>query len=141
VVILRYSLELRSPGCMHFVLESVAADPPFLLENRSPQPLCYRQGRVAGLPFVDLPPYSATGFAWPVPDRGKSGSQASAGSSRPQQLDFEPNEVPPPSLVPSFTSIYYLSWYGGAHDTQPKGCRIKSRACTLDNCTWRLVST
>ena len=33
-MVLRYSLELRSPGCIHFVLESVAADPPFLLENR-----------------------------------------------------------------------------------------------------------
>lgn len=61
---LRYSLEPRSPGCLHFVLECVATDPPLLLENRSGTALQFRQA-AAGPAFSDLPAYSAAGFAWP----------------------------------------------------------------------------
>lgn len=73
VVILRYTLELRPQGALHLVLESVSADAPFLLENRSPQALAYRQARVPGMPLTDLPPFSAAGFAWQVPKQSQSG--------------------------------------------------------------------
>ena len=43
MVVLRFSLELRSPGCMHFVLESVSPKPPYLIENRTAHPFRYRQ--------------------------------------------------------------------------------------------------
>lgn len=43
VAILRLSVHRRGPGGMHVVLESVQADPPYLLENRTPFPLRYRQ--------------------------------------------------------------------------------------------------
>lgn len=40
---LRLCTELRAPGCLHAVLESVAPRAPYLLENRSGHPLRYRQ--------------------------------------------------------------------------------------------------
>jgi hypothetical protein len=43
VAILRLSVHRRAPGAMHIVLESMAAEPPYLLENRTPVPLQYRQ--------------------------------------------------------------------------------------------------
>jgi hypothetical protein len=43
VALLRLSVHSRGPGTLHVVLESVNSDPPFLLENRTPFPLHYRQ--------------------------------------------------------------------------------------------------
>ena len=43
LVALRLCTELRAPGCLHAVLESVAPRAPYLLENRSGHPLRYRQ--------------------------------------------------------------------------------------------------
>ncbi len=37
---------------------------PYLLENRSGQPLRYRQSGISDLPYIPLPAYSAAGFAW-----------------------------------------------------------------------------
>ena len=58
MVVLRFSLELRSPGCMHFVLESVSPKPPYLIENRTAHPFRYRQSlrQGGGLDtiFIDL---------------------------------------------------------------------------------------
>lgn len=76
VVVLRYSMELRNPGCMHFVLESVSPEPPFLLDNRSSEALQYRQAHFEGLPYTPLPAFSAAGFLWQVP--------AKPGASREQ---------------------------------------------------------
>ncbi|KAK9819963.1 hypothetical protein WJX72_004515 [[Myrmecia] bisecta] len=70
VVILRFSVELRSSGCVHLVMENVSAKPPYLLENRTANLLQYRQAHVPEDPFQALPPYSAAGFAWQVIDRG-----------------------------------------------------------------------
>eukprot|EP00884_Botryococcus_braunii_P010316 jgi/Botrbrau1/19286/Bobra.0073s0029.1 len=69
VVTLRYICEVRSPGALHILLTSVAADAFLLLENRSGQPVRYRQAHIAGLPFLPLPPFSAAGFAWQAADR------------------------------------------------------------------------
>ena len=90
-MVVRYSMELRGPGSMHFVLESVSADPPYLLENRSSQPLQYRQADVAGLPFLPLPPFSAAGFAWQVPGHPEKDSQPAAGSSGTWQHYHQPH--------------------------------------------------
>jgi hypothetical protein len=43
VALLRVSVHSRGPGTLHVVLESVSSDPPFVLENRTPYPLHYRQ--------------------------------------------------------------------------------------------------
>jgi len=43
VALLRLAMHTRGPGMLHIVLETVNADPPFLLENRTPYPLQYRQ--------------------------------------------------------------------------------------------------
>ncbi len=69
VVMVRYSCEVRAPGALHIVLDSVSAEASYVLENRSGQPLRYRQAHIAGLPFLLLPPFSAAGFAWQVADR------------------------------------------------------------------------
>ena len=49
VVILRFSLAICNPGCLHLVLESVSPKAPYLLENRTPHPFQYRQAAVGQL--------------------------------------------------------------------------------------------
>lgn len=46
---------------------------PYLLENRSEQPLRYRQSGISDLPYIPLPAYSAAGFAWQT-DKEKGGT-------------------------------------------------------------------
>lgn len=46
VVILRFSLSICNPGCLHLVLESVSPKPPYLLENRTGHPFQYRQAGI-----------------------------------------------------------------------------------------------
>ena len=100
LVVLRYSMELRSPGCMHFVLEAVSADPPFLLDNRSDQALQFRQAGFDSLPFTPLPAFSAAGFLWQVPARPKDGPQQT-GAAIPgsEKSDAEHHEVRPAVCV------------------------------------------
>lgn len=62
LVVLRFSVELRSPGCYHIVLESISPRAPYHLENRTSHPLLYRQAGKADLPYQTLPPLSAGGF-------------------------------------------------------------------------------
>ncbi|KAK9864527.1 hypothetical protein WJX84_002714 [Apatococcus fuscideae] len=62
LVVLRFSIELRSPGCYHIVLESMSPRAPYHLENRTSHPLLYRQAGKADLPYQTLPPLSAAGF-------------------------------------------------------------------------------
>ena len=97
VVVLRYSMEIRSPGCTHFVLESVSADPPFLLDNRSDQELQYRQANIPGLPFFQLPAYSAAGFLWQVPARPEEGAEQAGNLLGSRKSDTELHEVRPAS--------------------------------------------
>ena len=66
---LRFRTTLRSPGCVHIILESISPKVPFLLENRSSSACRYRQrrpdkGPEGKLPWQLLPPWSAAGFAW-----------------------------------------------------------------------------
>ena len=49
VVILRFSLAICNPGCLHLVLESVSPKAPYLLENRTPHPFQYRQVAIGKL--------------------------------------------------------------------------------------------
>ena len=49
VVILRFSLAICNPGCLHLVLESVSPKAPYLLENRTPHPFQYRQAAIGQL--------------------------------------------------------------------------------------------
>lgn len=98
VVVLRYSMEIRSPGCMHFVLESVSADPPFLLDNRSDQALQYRQANIQGLPYFQLPAFSAAGFLWQVPARPEEGAEQAGNLLGSKKSDTEIHEVSPLAL-------------------------------------------
>lgn len=45
MALLRLTVHTRGPGMLHMVLESVNSEPPFLLENRTPFALHYRQVR------------------------------------------------------------------------------------------------
>lgn len=65
--ILRFKATLRSPGCVHLVLESISPKAPFMLENRSGASCRYRQAGMPQLPFQLLPPWSAAGYAWQGP--------------------------------------------------------------------------
>lgn len=112
VVVLRYSMELRSPGCIHFVLESVSADPPFLLENRSDHLLEYRQANVEGLPFTKLPPYSAAGFLWQVPGRTEPNPERAEGILGAQQSDAALHQV---HLQPAFFNLIWIGPKGGSN--------------------------
>ena len=71
MLVLRYSVRLVAPGCMALVLESLTSRPPYVLENRTPHPLFFRQAAQPSLPYQELPPYAAAGFCW----RLVSGSQ------------------------------------------------------------------
>lgn len=70
-VILRFRAALRSPGSIHIILESVSAKPPFMLENRSAFGCQYRQAVLTQVPFQQLPPWSAAGFAWQTPQQDR----------------------------------------------------------------------
>lgn len=50
MVILRFSLALAAPGCLHLLLESVSPKAPYLLENRTPHPFQYRQAGIGKAP-------------------------------------------------------------------------------------------
>ena len=64
VLVLRYSVRLVAPGCLALVLESLTPRPPYVLENRTPHPLFFRQAALHSLPYQELPPYAAAGFCW-----------------------------------------------------------------------------
>ena len=49
VVILRFSLGICSPGCLHLVLESVSPRAPYLLEHRTAHPFQYKQAGIGKL--------------------------------------------------------------------------------------------
>lgn len=67
MVVLRYSVELQNPGCMHVIFESVSAVSPYLMENRTTSNLQYRQAGYPGIPYRDLASYSAEGYISQVP--------------------------------------------------------------------------
>ena len=71
IAVLRYSIELQHPGCMHIILENVSSSAPYLLENRSLHPLQYRQADFPGIPYKPLPAFSAAGFVAQVPQSTK----------------------------------------------------------------------
>ena len=64
LLVLRYSVQVPSPGCMLLVLESLCSRPPYTLENRTPHPLYYRQVASRPVAYQTLPPHSAAGFVW-----------------------------------------------------------------------------
>lgn len=62
---LRYSVQVAAPGCAVLVLESLSQRPPYVLENRTPHPLYFRQvSTPAAHTYQKLPPHSAAGFVW-----------------------------------------------------------------------------
>jgi len=64
IKVLRYSVRVVAPGCMALVLESLTSRAPYVLENRTPHPLYFRQAATPSLPYQELPPYAAAGFCW-----------------------------------------------------------------------------
>jgi hypothetical protein len=70
-VVLRASMQVHSPGCLHIVLHSIGCDPPFLLQNRTSEDFVFRQEGTADRWHV-ISAYSAVGFAWPFTDGAPS---------------------------------------------------------------------
>lgn len=64
VAIVRVSVLCRGLGGIHLVVESAHSDPPYLLENRTPVALQYRQAHVRAAPFHSLSPWSAVGYVF-----------------------------------------------------------------------------
>jgi len=64
VLVLRYSLRMSAPGCTVLLLESLSRRNPYVLENRTPHPLTFRQVAAPALAHQQLPPHSAAGFVW-----------------------------------------------------------------------------
>lgn len=66
-VVLRASMQVSSPGCLHIVLHSIGCEAPYLLQNRTGEEFVYRQLGTADKWRI-LSGYSAVGFAWPFID-------------------------------------------------------------------------
>ena len=49
MVVLRFSLGICNPGCLHLVFESISSKAPYILENRTAHPFQYRQAGVGEL--------------------------------------------------------------------------------------------
>lgn len=64
LLVLRYSVQVAAPGCAVLVLESLSRRSPYVLENRTPHPLYFRQVSTPALAYQKLPPHSAAGFVW-----------------------------------------------------------------------------
>ena len=64
VAVLRMSMQVHAPGCIHVVLHTAGCQPPFLLQNRTHQSLLFRQAGTQDT-WRLLPPQSALGFSWP----------------------------------------------------------------------------
>jgi hypothetical protein len=65
--VLRASMQVHSPGCLHIVLHSIGCDAPYLLQNRTSEDFVFRQEGTADKWHI-LSAYSAVGFAWPFTD-------------------------------------------------------------------------
>lgn len=66
-VVLRASMQVHSPGCLHIVLHSIGCEAPYLLQNRTSEDFVFRQEGSAEKWHI-LCAYSAIGFAWPHAD-------------------------------------------------------------------------
>ncbi len=64
VAVLRMSMQVHSPGCIHVVLHNAGCQPPFLLQNRTRHALVFRQESTQDT-WRLLEPHSAVGFSWP----------------------------------------------------------------------------
>lgn len=65
-VIVRMSMQVHSPGCLHIVIHSAGCQPPFLLQNKTSLGLLYRQAGSSAA-WKRLQPMSAVGYTWPNP--------------------------------------------------------------------------
>lgn len=70
-VVLRASMQVHSPGCLHIVLHSIGCESPYLLQNRTSETFVFRQHNTADKWHI-LSAYSAVGFAWPYTDGATS---------------------------------------------------------------------
>jgi hypothetical protein len=64
VAVVRMSMQVHSPGCLHIVLHNAGGQPPFLLQNRTEEAFVVRQNKTQDQ-WRRLGPYSAIGFSWP----------------------------------------------------------------------------
>ena len=64
VAVLKMSMQVHSPGCVHVVLHSAGCQPPFLLQNRTHRDLKFRQHGTQDS-WRLLPAFTALGFSWP----------------------------------------------------------------------------
>lgn len=64
--VLRVSMQVHSPGCLHVILHTVGCQAPYLLQNRTNEAFVYRQHNTAEQ-WRLLPPTSSIGYAWAHP--------------------------------------------------------------------------
>ena len=61
--VLRVSMQVYSPGCLHVILHTVGCQAPYLLQNRTAVAFVYRQHNTPDQ-WRLLPAYSSVGYAW-----------------------------------------------------------------------------
>ena len=62
-VVLRVSMQVHSPGCLHVILHTVGCQAPYLLQNRTDVAFVYRQHNTPDK-WRLLPAYSSVGYVW-----------------------------------------------------------------------------
>lgn len=61
--IMRVSMQVHSPGCLHVILHTIGCQAPYVLQNRTEASFVYRQ-HGTGQHWCLLRPYSSIGYAW-----------------------------------------------------------------------------
>lgn len=61
--VLRVSMQVHSPGCLHVILHTIGCQAPYLLQNRTAEAFVYRQHNTPDK-WCLLPAYTSVGYAW-----------------------------------------------------------------------------
>lgn len=61
--VLRVSMQVHSPGCLHVILHTIGCQAPYLLQNRTAEAFVYRQHSTPDK-WCLLPAYTSVGYAW-----------------------------------------------------------------------------
>eukprot|EP00892_Ulva_mutabilis_P007576 jgi/Ulvmu1/5190/UM021_0207.1 len=68
--VMRVSMQVHSPGCLHIILHTIGCQAPYLLQNRTAAAFVYRQHNTLDR-WRLLPAYSSVGYAWAHVDGAK----------------------------------------------------------------------
>lgn len=65
--VMRVSMQVHSPGCLHIILHTIGCEAPYLLQNRTGVAFVYRQHNTPDH-WRLLPAYTSVGYAWAFVD-------------------------------------------------------------------------